>query len=408
MAYFLVDAKNIAKYGLDPELQASTMPHKLVMNLRNLTREYYSLSDDRSKQVIKLQGQLRIALPQFRGIFSSITGKASLMVLKTHTSLESLAHADAEVLALQISQASRKGITTARKKAEALMKAAEAAQTFGAGVETNFHLIRLSISLIEIYDEQIKGILKLMNDIVAVNKDEVFVKHIRLLETMKGIGFLSAVSLMCEIGDFAAWDMLGSKASGAVKNSSIAQKASESIRNSSAGRAIANSDFGRFVGGASSAIGKVNDSIAKHVHAPLAKGVGTIGESMSAGLNYAGYRNAGEMVGSLGGAANSYGDKKAHQGEINPKEAAAKLRSNEQDYMSNAMSKNIKKFDSLPEGKAKEYTEGAKNSFSSLNPSQQMGIVEGVVNETKNDHVSGYVKQQHLQPTEINFQETPS
>jgi len=153
-----VDAKNIAKLGLDPELQASTMPHKLVMNLRNLTREYYSLSDDRSKQVIKLQGQLRIALPQFRGIFSSITGKAAMMVLKTYTSLDSLVHADVEELASKISQASRKGITTARKKAEGLIKAAESAQTFGAGVETNFHLICLSISLIETYDEQIKGL----------------------------------------------------------------------------------------------------------------------------------------------------------------------------------------------------------------------------------------------------------
>ena len=47
--------------------------------------------------------------------------------------------------------------------------------------------------------------LKLMNDIVSANDDEAFVKHIRLLESMKGIGFLSAVSLMCEIGDFAAF-----------------------------------------------------------------------------------------------------------------------------------------------------------------------------------------------------------
>ncbi|WP_303859676.1 transposase, partial [Alkalibaculum bacchi] len=55
------------------------------------------------------------------------------------------------------------------------------------------------------YNEEIEAILTDMNDIVESNEDTAFVKQIRLIESFKGAGFLSAVSLMCEIGDFSAF-----------------------------------------------------------------------------------------------------------------------------------------------------------------------------------------------------------
>ena len=44
-----------------------------------------------------------------------------------------------------------------------------------------------------------------MHELVTANEDTVFVKQIHLIETFKGAGFLSAVSLMGEIGDFSAF-----------------------------------------------------------------------------------------------------------------------------------------------------------------------------------------------------------
>ena len=44
-----------------------------------------------------------------------------------------------------------------------------------------------------------------MHELVDTNEDTVFVKQIHLIETFKGAGFLSAVSLMGEIGDFSAF-----------------------------------------------------------------------------------------------------------------------------------------------------------------------------------------------------------
>ena len=45
----------------------------------------------------------------------------------------------------------------------------------------------------------------LVHELVDANEDTDFVKQIHLIETFKGAGFLSAVSLMGEIGDFSAF-----------------------------------------------------------------------------------------------------------------------------------------------------------------------------------------------------------
>ena len=44
-----------------------------------------------------------------------------------------------------------------------------------------------------------------MHELINVNEDTDFVKQIHLIETFKGAGFLSAVTLMGEIGDFSAF-----------------------------------------------------------------------------------------------------------------------------------------------------------------------------------------------------------
>jgi len=45
-----------------------------------------------------------------------------------------------------------------------------------------------------------------MHELVDANEGTDFVKHIHLIESYKETGFLSAVSLMSEIGDFSAFN----------------------------------------------------------------------------------------------------------------------------------------------------------------------------------------------------------
>ena len=66
------DSKKAALVGLKPDLKVSLMPSDLALNCRNLCREYYDLMDNRSAYVNKLQGELRMAFPQYLGIFPKL------------------------------------------------------------------------------------------------------------------------------------------------------------------------------------------------------------------------------------------------------------------------------------------------------------------------------------------------
>lgn len=80
------DSKKAALVGLKPDLKVSLMPSDLALNCRNLCREYYNLMDNRSSYVNKLQGKLRMAFPQYLGIFSKVITNTSLTLLETYTS----------------------------------------------------------------------------------------------------------------------------------------------------------------------------------------------------------------------------------------------------------------------------------------------------------------------------------
>ena len=80
------DSKKAALVGLKPDLKVSLIPSDLALNCRNLCREYYDLMDNRSAYVNKLQGELRMAFPQYLNIFSKVTTNTSLTLLETYTS----------------------------------------------------------------------------------------------------------------------------------------------------------------------------------------------------------------------------------------------------------------------------------------------------------------------------------
>ena len=199
------DSRKAALVGLKPDLKVSLMPPDLALNCRNLCREYYDLMDNRSAYVNKLQGELRMAFPQYLGIFSKVTTNTSLTLLETYTSPSAFLETDKQEIVDIIRSTARFGLTYAQNKYDAIIRAAKEAQAFGYILDSNIKRIRLYICFIRKHDEEIKNILASMHELVDANEDTDFVKQVRLIETFKGAGFLSAVSLMGEIGDFSAF-----------------------------------------------------------------------------------------------------------------------------------------------------------------------------------------------------------
>lgn len=104
-----------------------------------------------------------------------------------------------------IKSTARFGLTYAQNKYNAIIQAATDANQFGYIIDSNIKRIRLYISFIRKYDEELNSILESLHELVDAHEDADFVKQIHLIETFKGAGFLSAVSIMGEIGDFSAF-----------------------------------------------------------------------------------------------------------------------------------------------------------------------------------------------------------
>ncbi|TCQ00575.1 transposase IS116/IS110/IS902 family protein [Serpentinicella alkaliphila] len=199
------DLKKAALVGLKPDLKVSLMPSDLALNLRNLSREYYDLMDNRSAYVNKLNGELRMVFPQYLKIFSKITTNTSLTLLENYTSPDAFLNASKDEIINSIRSTARFGLTYDTNKYNDIIKAANDANSFGYSLSSNFTRIRLYIRIIRNYDDEISSILSDMHELVDANETTDFVKQIHLIESYKGAGFLSAVSLMGEIGDFSAF-----------------------------------------------------------------------------------------------------------------------------------------------------------------------------------------------------------
>ena len=199
------DSKKAALIGLKPDLKVSLIPSELALDMRNLTREYYDLMDNRSAYVNKLQGELRMIFPQYLKIFSKVTTNTSLTLLENYPSPNAFLEAKKQDIIDSIRSTARFGVKYANEKYNAIIQAASDAKIFGHSVSSNFKRIRIYIRFIRQYDEEISSILKDMHELVDANESTEFVKQIHLIESYRGAGFLSAVSIMSEIGDFSAF-----------------------------------------------------------------------------------------------------------------------------------------------------------------------------------------------------------
>ena len=197
-------SQKIAVIGLSPELKSSPMPSGLVVTLRNLVREYYYLVDSRSAYITKLTAVLKTAFPRYIGIFSKLTVETSLVLLEKYTSPQAFLAARKSSVIKLIRTTSRSGQVYAEEQYAKIIQAAKDSLVLGFAVPSHFELIKSHISFIRIYSQKISGILASIRKFADDNPDELLVKQIRLIETIRGAGFLSA-ALMAEIGDFAAF-----------------------------------------------------------------------------------------------------------------------------------------------------------------------------------------------------------
>lgn len=201
------DAQKIALLGLRPDLKTSIVPDDEVAAIKALVREYHAMKKECSMYICRLKNQLRQIFPQYLPIFSKVNGKASLEILERYGTPDSILAAGAEALAEVICEASGKGRTNALQKAERLILAAQEAMAFGHGNSGICYLIHHYVEMIRILEKQTETLLKQVRKSLENRPDSRLSKQVNLLQTIPGAGFLTAVTLVCEVGDSRAFHL---------------------------------------------------------------------------------------------------------------------------------------------------------------------------------------------------------
>ena len=93
----------------------------------------------------------------------------------------------------------------AEKKYEMLRQAATEAISFGHSNAGNIYLILHFVEMIRLIDAQTGRLLSQIRESIDSQPNLQIARFVALLQTIPGIGFLSAATLICEIGDFSAF-----------------------------------------------------------------------------------------------------------------------------------------------------------------------------------------------------------
>lgn len=197
------DAVSIAKIGKFQNVKAYNFLDINIFSLKCLCRDYYKYVDTRSTYKKKLSADLRLLFPGYQSVFADTTGATSITILKKYTTPEKIVNSPKEEVISNLRTTSKKNLTWCNNTYEKLLKTAQNAVQIGIPSTSFERKILSTISIIENFDQEIN---LLLNDIEAEvsseNLSSYFKRNVDLLLSIPGIGFLTAVTLLTEIGDF--------------------------------------------------------------------------------------------------------------------------------------------------------------------------------------------------------------
>ena len=196
------DALSIAKIGKFQDIKLSQSVSLDIFLLRSLIREYYKLTDNCSDFKKKLSADLRVAFPNYHTIFSDTTSNSSIAILSEYPTPQSILEAPKETIIDILLAKSRKGSNWSEKIYLRLIAAAKDATVIGLPLSGLSFKITSSIKFIETFQQQISKLLKEIENLInATDFPNQIKKNIDLVDSIPGIGSLTAITLIAEIGD---------------------------------------------------------------------------------------------------------------------------------------------------------------------------------------------------------------
>lgn len=196
------DSLSIATIGKFQNIKLSQKLDLDVFLLKNLVREYYKLTDTCSTFKKKLSADLRVIFPGYNTIFSDPTGKSSVELLSDYSTPQSILDAPKEEIIKIFLNNSKKGIVWTENIYSKLINTAEEAKAIGLPLDGLAVKIASSITLIKTIQSEIDTLLQQINTFIhSETFPESIRNNIELIDSIPGIGQLTAITIIAEIGN---------------------------------------------------------------------------------------------------------------------------------------------------------------------------------------------------------------
>lgn len=196
------DSLSIATIGKFQNIKLSQQLSLDIFLLKNLVREYYKLTDTSSTFKKKLSADLRVIFPGYNTIFSDSTSKSSIELLSKYPTPQSILEAPKENIIKVFLNNSKKGIAWSENIYSKLINVANEAKIIGLPLDGLAVKIASSITLIKTIQSEIDTLLQQINTLI---QSETFPESIRnnieLIDSIPGIGQLTAITIIAEIGN---------------------------------------------------------------------------------------------------------------------------------------------------------------------------------------------------------------
>ncbi|AEM74393.1 LOW QUALITY PROTEIN: hypothetical protein Calla_1811 [Caldicellulosiruptor acetigenus 6A] len=172
--------------------------------LKNLCRQYYNLSDELTSYKYRLTSVVDQIMLNFKEVFPDICSKTSLAILENYPTPNDILSADSEKLISIIQQTSKKSYQWAKEKYELLIAKAKQFKPFSISNLANVTMLKVYINMVLTLQQNIDKIFEAINQLVQQSSQTQpsISENINLLQSIPGIGFLTAATILAEIGDF--------------------------------------------------------------------------------------------------------------------------------------------------------------------------------------------------------------
>lgn len=197
-----LDSFSIARLCKTGDVKTSCIDSKEFLYLKYLVREYYQISDNAAQVKTKFSNIVYIHYPGLQFAFADITGKTPLAFLKTYPTPDELLNASKDEVIAFLRKSSRRGLEWAEKKYKLLVQIASEANVIGINPSLFAEKFTRFSETYTFFQDQLESLIKEMFDYIEnASFSDTFKNNLELLLSFKGMGKMTAITLLTEIGE---------------------------------------------------------------------------------------------------------------------------------------------------------------------------------------------------------------